>query len=413
MIDSFGKPAIGSRFFTCVIFLLPALALTTQIGLSLIEALILCGAILYAKPLWLQRRGLFRSTGFIVAAFAFNLVVALASSLSSGFQLHFLDNPIRQVLAVAAIGLIVLTKPTVETFWYGLFAGAFGAACIAFYQRFELGLPRAEGFYMPIMFGDIAMAMGLMSLASIKSFAKTRLAWLPYFAFLAGLSASILSGSRGGWIALMFSFIPLYSYGSRTARRGVIAIILASVSLFTAACFVPNLKVRERLVEVSTEIQQYRLGNVETSVGFRLEVWKGSWKIFADHPLVGVGRANYNLGLNDLIASDQINPLVNDFHHAHNEMLHALATEGVIGGMALLFLYAAPCMFFMRILRRNDASQPVALAGLLLVLSFVDFGLTQVLFAHHAGAAFYALMGSVLAGLCIMLQSGEHEHASH
>jgi len=94
-----------------------------------------------------------------------------------------------------------------------------------------------------------------------------------------------------------------------------------------------------------------------------------------------------------------------EFRHAHNEMLNALATEGIIGALVLLMLYAMPFMFFLRILRSGDTTtQPYALAGLLLVVSFADFGLTQVLFAHHVGAAFYVVMLSMLAGLCIVLQ---------
>lgn len=412
MINTLTKQESRLRIFSWILFLLPALALTTHFGIGVIEATFILGAMYYAKPLWLQRKEFFQSAKWIVIAFAFNLAVVLMSLAWSGFNFSELDNPIRQLLATAAIGLIVLTKPKAEWFWYGLFVGVIGAACLALYQRFGLHWPRAGGFHQIIMFGDIAMAMGLMSLASIQRFAKTRLAILPYIAFLAGLAASILSGSRGGWIALVLSFIPLYSYGRRTVGSKILAVALLGASLIAGACFVPQLGVSQRLVAIANDIHQYQIGNPLTSAGARFELWKGAWKMFSEHPVAGVGRTNFIPGLTELISRGEIHPSVQEYNHAHNEMFHALATQGMVGAIALLLLYGAPFVFFIRSLRRDDACQPYALAGLLLVLSFVDFGLTQVLFAHHVGTAFYALTVSVLTGICVMTQQSNQTSKS-
>jgi O-antigen ligase len=396
-----------SKVFSWVIFLLPALTLTTSFGVGMIEATILLGTFVYWKPLWQQRQYLFQSTRWIVGAFAFNLVVAVASLLLLGFQVNLLDNPLRQFLVVAVIGLILLTKPNAEVFWYGLFVGTVGAAGLSLYQRLGLKMERAEGFHLSIMFGDIAIAMGLLSLASAQHFAKTRLAIVPYIAFLAGLLASILSGSRGGWAALAMSAIPLYLYGHRATRRGLLSMAGVSLMSFIAACFIPQLSILKRFTDLADDINQYRLGHVYTSLGTRLEMWKGAWKLFLEHPLMGVGRANYHQGLNELIARGEIDPAVSDFYHAHNELLHALATQGMVGAFTLTGLYVAPLAFFIRCWRRHDASQAYALAGLLLVLSYMGFGLTQVMFSHHVGTAFYATTVCVLAGLCILTQRPE------
>ena len=57
--------------------------------------------------------------------------------------------------------------------------------------------------------------------------------------------------------------------------------------------------------------------------------------------------------------------------------------------------------------RRTLVVSEIALACILLVVSFIDFGLTQVLFSHHLGNAFYALGISMLAGACIMLRRND------
>ncbi|MBC7415071.1 MAG: O-antigen ligase family protein [Herminiimonas sp.] len=400
-IDRFATTARASQFCTVLIFLLPAMALTTHVSVGLIEAAILLSGLAFAGPLWHQRATLFGSARLVILAFAVNLGVASISLLSTSFDWRFMENPIKMLLAPVAIGLILLTRPRARILWIGLCVGTVGAAGFAVLQRFVLLMPRAEGFSMPITFGDLAMAMGLMSLAGIQQASRTRWAALPYLSFAAGVIASILSGSRGGWLALLLSFLPMYSYGRHALGRRTVVILAASIGLMGAASLLPQTGVRERLLDVSREITLYKNGNPDTSVGARLEMWKGAWTLFTEHPVVGIGRANYHLGMNDLIDRGLINPAMRDYHHAHNELLNALATQGLLGALALLALYAVPLRFFTRQLRAEGPHRPYALAGVLLVLSFIDFGLTQVMFAHHVSSAFYAVTVCVLVGLCL------------
>jgi O-antigen ligase len=329
----------------------------------------------------------------------------LFSMALTGFSGNYLENPLKTVVATSAVSLILLVRPLPRYFWIGIFVGTIGAATLALIQRFFMLMPRAEGFSMPITFGDIAMAMGLMSLASVQPFAKTRWAALPYISFIAGLVASILSGSRGGWLALLLSFIPLYSYGRFALGRRIIVIFCVAVLLISGAIYLPQTGVQGRLLDVSREITLYRNGNPNTSVGARLEMWKGAWLLFREHPLMGVGRIHYNAGMRDLIGRGVIDPTMRDYRHAHNEWLHALATEGIFGAIALLALYGAPILFFTRQLRQDGLHRPYALAGLLLILSYIDFGLTQVMFAHHVSSAFYAVTVCALIGVCLQYQS--------
>ncbi len=393
-----------SYFFSGIIFLLPALALSTHIGIGLIEAAVMMALLRDFRALWSSRGELFGAARWIILAFGLNLGLAAVSVTWFDSRISFLENPLRQFLMAGAIGLIALSKPKAQWFWYGLFVGTVSAAGLAIFQRFALDWERAGGFHHIIMFGDIAMAMGLMSLASIPHFRHTRLSALPYIGFLAGLTASILSGTRGGWLAMILAFIPLYLYDMPMARHKIVAGITAAVGFIVAAAYIPVFGVAQRLAIASSDIQQFEMGNTQSSIGARLEMWRGAWKMLIEHPFMGVGRANFNKGLNELIARGEISNSVKYFYHAHNEMFHALATEGILGGLVLAFVYGAPIIFFVRYLRRSDASQSYALAGLLMVLSFIGFGMTQALFSHHVGVAFYALTISVLTGICITRQ---------
>lgn len=400
-------PAWATQLCSLVIFLLPALVLTTNLSVGLIEVVLLVGAIACAGLLWRQRReqhALLSTSRLITLAFAVNLLAAFGSLFATGFEERFLENAAKMLLVTLATGLIVLLRPSPRSFWFGLFVGTLGAAGFAVYQKFYLLMPRAEGFSMPITFGNVAIAMALMSLAGIQVFSKTRWAALPYIAFVAGVVASILSGSRGGWLALLLCVVPLYSYGRQAFKKRTAFILGGCVALLVTAYVIPETGVRERITDVSKEFSLYRSGNPDSSVGARLEMWQGAWIMFVEHPLTGVGRANYNEALKALIARGDIDPAMQQYQHAHSEMLHAMATQGFPGLLALLCLYGAPLLFFNRQLQHQGLHRPYALAGLLLCLSYIDFGLTQVMFSHHVPSAFYALTVCILVGLCLQEQ---------
>lgn len=392
---------LRTSIFSALVFLFPALALTSTFGVGLVEALFLLAILLHARPLWAGRTELFGPARWIILALGFNLALAVASVLIFKSKPSFLDNPSRQFAAVGVIALLALVRPKEEMFWNGLVIGVIAAGGIAVFQVFYLGHDRAGGFHQIIMFGDIAMAMGLMSLAAIPHFRGTRLRALPYLAFLAGAIASLLSGARGGWPALVLAVIPAWVFGRHWAGRRIVMVTASIAGLAAAAYLIPATGVAGRLQFLVADLQKYKAGITDSSSGARFEMWRGAWQMLVEHPLAGVGRANFNRGLAALIERGDINPSVRYFYHAHNEFLHQLATQGIPGGIALALLYGGPLLFFQRLLRSTSGAQPYAVAGMLLVLTFAICGMTQALFSHHVGASFYALTVCVLAGLCL------------
>jgi O-antigen ligase len=75
-----------------------------------------------------------------------------------------------------------------------------------------------------------------------------------------------------------------------------------------------------------------------------------------------------------------------------------------VTGFALwLAVMVAPLLFFARALRegRGTPQSALALAGILVVTSYMCFGLTEVIFWSMKGSLFYALMVFVLMGFCL------------
>lgn len=76
----------------------------------------------------------------------------------------------------------------------------------------------------------------------------------------------------------------------------------------------------------------------------RLEVWETAWRIFLEHPWLGYGPGNFQLAFRRYVSWDFVEIMGNATavqSHAHSDLLHALATMGVLGGAAYLLLGAA------------------------------------------------------------------------
>jgi O-antigen ligase/tetratricopeptide (TPR) repeat protein len=162
--------------------------------------------------------------------------------------------------------------------------------------------------------------------------------WLGLFAFtaIAGLSllAILLSLSRGAWLALAGTAAVLVACSWRRVRWRqlqlpchVAIIVLAFVPLFVPWAeknFFPNLVERLRHL---------------TDVGSRLSIWRAALAIFRDYPVLGCGLDTFQLAFGPNRPASywhlewNVTPA-----RAHNEALHILATQGLLGATALLIL---------------------------------------------------------------------------
>jgi O-antigen ligase len=178
--------------------------------------------------------------------------------------------------------------------------------------------------------------------------------------------------------------------------------VAAGAAVLAVAWFTPALGVQERFAQgVHDARTWYDGGTVWTNVGTRLELWKGAVMLIREHPLFGMDFEACRARLAEYAQAGRLDPMVLELPHLHNDGLQALATGGVIGFMIWAATLAAPLRFF---LRRLDARAPqfaVALAGAMVVLGYIGFGLTEVIFWSMKGSLFYALMVFLLMGFCL------------
>ncbi len=273
---------------------------------------------------------------------------------------------------------------------------------MALYQRYASGFDRAEGFQNSIQFGDIGMLLGLLSLVAVLRFASTRQSMLAAFSMLgalAGIMASLLSGSRGGWIGLPLIIMTLLGYYANTLGRRRILAISGLLALMLYIAFIsPQTGVKDRLNAAINDITHYQHENgANSSVGARLELYKAGAMLIDDAGMFGLGEQGARDKLQAMANDGLIRPAIVDMGHFHNELLDHLIRNGFVGAIALIMLYAVPLIGFITHAGSHDPDiKAAAVAGIITVSSVIDFGLSQKFFAHQIGLMTYGFTLVVL-----------------
>lgn len=128
-------------------------------------------------------------------------------------------------------------------------------------------------------------------------------------------------------------------------------------------------------------------------------MWRGAAMLIQEKPLTGWGSNGYAEAMYAFGEEGIISREAAQHGHAHNEFVDAFAKRGMLGLVILLALYLVPMQMFARDMQAPDlAARAVATAGVLLPVTFLDFGLSQVFLEHNSGVMMYAFLLVVLWG---------------
>ncbi len=387
-----------------LVFLLPSLTLTTKFGVGMTSfGFLLVGIICWRKALLVRHLTEIRWVlTALLLSFGFALLVM---GIHPEYHLRSLEKPFRMLSCVTVLLTVLALRPSRKALWYGLIAGTAMGAVFICYQRWGLGIDRPGGLINSITFGDLELCMGMMCLAGVLDFRGRQVVW-PALGAVAGLVGSVATGTRGGWIAVLFAGLLFLFYGHFLRTRMARAVTLLVFSLLVGTYFVDQTGARERFREGVSEVKTYFAGGYAfTNVGVRLELWKGALMLIEEHPWRIAGPKQVETELKELVAAGRLQPFVLDAEHFHNDMLQQLVFGGIPGLLVWLGTLVAPLLFFLRICRTHESASPSviapALAGLLLVIGYFSFGLTEVIFWSMMSCMFYAQMVFLLMGLCL------------
>ncbi|MFQ3787477.1 O-antigen ligase family protein [Halomonas sp. A29] len=311
-------------------------------------------------------------------------------------------------LAVAALLAFARVRVQATWLWASLALGSLAAGGWAIWQRMVEGTARASGHepLHAILFGNLGLLMGLLCFAGLSwSFARReRWPWslLLIAGGLAGLLTSAFSGSRGGWIGLPLAIWVLYrGHGRRLSLGWRVTLVAALMALLGSLYAMPQTGVAARVDHAVDSMRQYVAGDDEmTSVSARLEMWRSSSQLILERPLLGWGGSGYQDTMRERGAEGVQDPALGRYWHAHNDILDAWVKRGFPGLLALLALYFTPLWLFARGVGAGSGEQrALAVAGTLVPVAFIDFGLTYSFLAYPVGGLVYALLIIVLWGL--------------
>ena len=154
-------------------------------------------------------------------------------------------------------------------------------------------------------------------------------------------AATAASVSRGAWLALAAAIIVLAVGRARASGSGELARAVAIVSggavvgLAVLAIALPAGRGVATLASLAQRVRQFG------ESASRQHIWQAAWDIFRDHPLVGAGLDTFQIAFADKRTVAYWNLEWNGSPtRAHNEALNILATQGLLGGLAVLVLVA-------------------------------------------------------------------------
>lgn len=274
------------------------------------------------------------------APFLWPVIVFVAATFISGFCAGGLSEAFKSLGTIR--GLLVypvayqvfqnkeLKDRTLLVFLaFGALSGFYGVIQQIFnFHPFTYPYLQATGFLgAPMPFAGL---MQLVSFLSLGLMLKGPKPIRPYQYLIAagGFLGLLFASERSAWLGL---FAGVLAISARLSPRAFGAAVL---SLFVAALlawgFVPVVKTRLS-----------NLGNLSNDVGVqaRLEVWQVAVKTFARSPLTGVGPRHFPRVEN---AQAIVPGHSSDLNHAHNNFLQILATMGVLGALAFLWISFYP-----------------------------------------------------------------------
>lgn len=335
---------------------------------------------------------------------AFFLVMSLpALSIFFGQIYHgeldikIYDGPIRYLLAAPIyFALRRINIRAIAALQYGFPLGAMASLVIVVFFH-DVSLGQGHDFFPDaIHFGDIALLFGFLAVLSINWTKSERPCSFLFklFGFCSGIYASVMSGSRGGWVAIpVFMFIWLMAQTKIVNRIHLLLLSLLIIFTSLAAYFFIGI-IHSRVDEAYGQLLAFSQGNLDSSIGVRLQQWNAGFALFMKSPIYGIGSQGYAESFSSLYQMGLITEKVvyESAGELHSDILASLVRYGILGLMALMTIYFVPLIIFFKSARSNSNIQRVAAyMGIVLVSGFFIFGLTVEFLNLKMTISFYGL----------------------
>ena len=409
---------------TLLLLAYPALMLTVKGGMNaiFIFMLLLAAAVWIARPVGVNAVAWKPEwTAYVVAMFLLPFAILVSQMAHQNITAHPHDAASRYWLAIPIFLLLQrLPLRAIGVLQYAFPLGAIGGLLMA--TRESMGkwaLPTLEYANRltihtldMIHFGGFELILGMLSLFSLNWLGRDAL-WLRLLKILgciAGVWASLASGSRGGWLAIPL-FIGLFFYFSmgKASLKMILSSLLVAALAVTTGYFAVG-TFQQRVNQVANEVIAYNQGNRDTSTGVRWQLYKAATDVFYRHPLAGVGPEGFAAEMQPMVEAGKLTPDAAQLGRGevHNDVLSKAAGMGMLGLIAILAVYLVPLRLFWRATQSgSDRVRRSGILGVVFVSGIFVFGLTVEFLNLTMATAFYGFTVAVLLAACYNVHHGE------
>ncbi|RJP89143.1 MAG: O-antigen ligase family protein [Desulfobacteraceae bacterium] len=387
-----------------IVFTLPGLSnLVEHSASATLLTLTLLG--IYAWATRKTKPGFEPGERLVIGAFVVYFFVCLFFYLANGLfregaSLAWdLDHELRFLAFGVILYLFHRTGLKPWTVWYGAAVAAIIYGIYSVYLYYIYGISaedRAIGAYNAIAFCNIALAMGFISLTGLRYFHEKHpaLAAVPLTALVSGILAAFLSGTRGALVAIpllgTIFFIQLGSF--RQPWRSRLALVLSVTLLSVGLYHLPGSSMDQRVRTGFTQAEAFFNGEGTGDYVVRLAMWQQAWQMFTDHPIVGWGKEGYRKNIPEKVARNEAPESIKKFDSPHNMYLTNMVAYGVTGPLVLLFIFIAPLSVLIPVTRSWGPSRDIAYAGIMHIVSFMLFAVTETIFSRNININIYMIL---------------------
>lgn len=235
------------------------------------------------------------------------------------------------------------------------------------------------------------VTLGLVTLLAAQR-PRGILAWLGWLTVaLAFVDIIFLIRGRTGQIVLVILAMLLFATLLRSKLLKVAATLgfLAAVGL---AALYGHSALNQGLKLATHDVSEYKEGQTDTSVGFRMNALKSTLALIRDtHPIIGNGTGAFRESYENYYKT---HPTIEPpFANPHDDYIFYWAENGIFGLLALIGVYLS--MFYSAVKERG--LHGIWLAGLALAWC-VPSTANSVMLDHVSGYTFVVLLAALVAG---------------
>jgi O-antigen ligase len=383
--------------------------------------------------LWLTLYGLWFIKGFVNRVWRPSIAIGasyvwyslaiyvlcnMVLGLIYGYKASYYEAFIPFLMAPFIVNAVLVAKPSPSFFWMGAVGAAFLAGLMGSYQSLYLGVGRSFGaMNNVIIFGDLSVVMAMFSVFGLLYWSSTQpkfyIKLLLIIGTVFGVWASLLSGTKGGWLSILMITIMAIWISPKEFHWPIkiLGFLIGFGIVILAAYLAPHELVIGRIKDGLAGAQiWFATGSVtDGSVSIRLEKWHQAVLMLIEKPLTGWGNQGAIVELQDRITAAGV-PGV--WTQAESDLLQAGINHGLPGIFSILILYFGFILFFVKMRRLNiHSSSSVGLSSvaILFIILMIEFGLSVNALGRNAFRHTFIVWEMLIFSLLLLECTKENE----